>query len=78
LGGEFKKVEVTVPVTGAFNRANAVMALAVTHLITGAVCSEPLTRWRGIRRRQDILFERQEFIGAWLTMLIIQRKLRRC
>lgn len=62
LGGEFKKMDVSVPVTGAFNRANATMALAVTHLITGSIVSEPLTRWRGIRRRQDILFERQDLL----------------
>lgn len=62
LGGEFKTAEVSVPVTGAFNRANASMALAVTHLITGGMVSEPLTRWRGIRRRQDILFEREDLL----------------
>lgn len=62
LGGKFKKAEVSVPVTGAFNRANASMALAVTHLITGVVTTEPLTRWRGIRRRQDVLFERQNLL----------------
>ncbi len=59
MGGLFPEVSIEVPVTGAFNRANAVMALTVVHLITGALISDPLHRWRGIRRRQDILFERQ-------------------
>lgn len=62
LGGEFKTSSVRVPVTGAFNRANAAMALTVTHLITGEISSEPLARWRGIRRRQDVLFERQDLL----------------
>ena len=58
LAGHFAPAEVAVPVTGAFNRANAAMALAVTHLITGSLRSVPLLRWSGIRRRQDVLFER--------------------
>ena len=58
LGGIFPEQTVKVPVTGVFNRANAAMALAVSHLMTGAVGLEPLARWRGIRRRQDVLFER--------------------
>jgi len=59
LGGLFPDISVEVPVTGAFNRANAVMALTVTHMITGTIISDPLQRWRGIRRRQDVLFERK-------------------
>jgi UDP-N-acetylenolpyruvoylglucosamine reductase len=59
LGGLFPGISVEVPVMGAFNRANAVMALTVTHLITGTIISDPLQRWRGIRRRQDVLFERK-------------------
>jgi UDP-N-acetylenolpyruvoylglucosamine reductase len=35
------------------------MALAVAHLVTGGLASEPMARWRGIRRRQDVLFEAQ-------------------
>lgn len=58
LAGHFTPAEVALPVTGAFNRANAAMALAVTHLITGNLRSAPLLRWSGIRRRQDVLFER--------------------
>jgi len=59
LGGAFSDISVEVPVTGGFNRANATMALTVTHLITGTIISDPLRRWCGIRRRQDILFERK-------------------
>ena len=58
LGGRFPAVETSLPVAGAFNRANATMALAVTHLITGGLVAAPLARWSGIRRRQDVLFER--------------------
>ncbi len=59
LSGKFPAMTVELPVAGTFNRANATMALAVTHQITGQVIAEPLARWRGIRRRQDVLFERQ-------------------
>lgn len=58
LGGRFPALQATLPVAGTFNRANAAMALAVTHVVTGAVSPEPLARWRGIRRRQDVLYER--------------------
>ncbi|MFZ9345292.1 MAG: UDP-N-acetylmuramate dehydrogenase, partial [Opitutales bacterium] len=34
------------------------MALAAAHVVTGSVAADPLGRWRGIRRRQDVLFER--------------------
>ncbi|MFM7241499.1 MAG: Mur ligase family protein, partial [Opitutia bacterium] len=57
LGGRFPAGQVTLPVAGTFNRANAAMALAVAHLVTGALAAEPMVRWRGIRRRQDVLFE---------------------
>ena len=58
LGGRFPATRLTLPVAGTFNRANASLALAVTHFITGGLVAEPLARWRGIRRRQDVLFER--------------------
>lgn len=58
LGGRFPSRQVTLPVAGTFNRANAAMALAVAHFITGDIAEEPMARWRGIRRRQDVLFER--------------------
>ncbi|MEY2821375.1 MAG: hypothetical protein RL105_947 [Verrucomicrobiota bacterium] len=58
LGGAFPATQVTVPVAGTFNRANAAMALAAAHVVTGSVAADPLGRWRGIRRRQDVLFER--------------------
>lgn len=58
LGGRFPSRQVTLPVAGTFNRANAAMALAAAHFITGDVAPEPMARWRGIRRRQDVLFER--------------------
>lgn len=58
IGGRFASQQVTLPVAGTFNLSNAAMALAVTHFITGSLSSEPMTRWRGIRRRQDVLFER--------------------
>jgi len=57
LGGRFPAGQVTLPVAGTFNRANAAMALAVAHLVTGGLAAEPMARWRGIRRRQDVLFE---------------------
>jgi len=59
LSGKFPAGQVELPVAGTFNRANAAMALAVTHQITGQLVPEPLAKWRGIRRRQDVLFERQ-------------------
>jgi UDP-N-acetylenolpyruvoylglucosamine reductase len=59
LSGKFPAVSVELPVAGTFNRANAAMALAVTHQITGQLVDNPLGCWRGIRRRQDVLFERQ-------------------
>lgn len=58
LAGLFPAVQLNLPVAGTFNRTNAALALAVTHLITDGVAPEPLVRWRGIRRRQDILLER--------------------
>ena len=58
LGGRFPAGQFNLPVAGTFNRSNASLALAVTHLITGGLVAEPLARWRGIRRRQDVLFER--------------------
>ncbi|GDY17353.1 hypothetical protein LBMAG55_06760 [Verrucomicrobiota bacterium] len=59
LGGRFPAGPVTLPVAGTFNRANAAMALSVAHLVTGGLAAEPMARWRGIRRRQDVLFETQ-------------------
>ena len=58
LGGRFPAGQFNLPVAGTFNRSNASLALAVTHFITGGLVAEPLARWRGIRRRQDVLFER--------------------
>ena len=58
LEGRFPAGQFNLPVAGTFNRSNAALALAVTHFITGNLVAEPLARWRGIRRRQDILFER--------------------
>jgi len=58
LGGRFPAGQFNLPVAGTFNRSNAALALAVTHFITGGLVAEPLARWRGIRRRQDVLFER--------------------
>ena len=58
LAGRFSEAQHHLPVAGSFNRANAALALAVTHFITGGLAAEPLARWRGIRRRQDVLFER--------------------
>jgi UDP-N-acetylenolpyruvoylglucosamine reductase len=58
LGGRFAARQVNLPVAGSFNRSNAALALAVTHFITGDLVAEPMARWRGIRRRQDVLFER--------------------
>ena len=58
LGGRFPAGQFNLPVAGTFNRSNAALALAVTHFITGGLVAEPLVRWRGIRRRQDVLFER--------------------
>jgi UDP-N-acetylenolpyruvoylglucosamine reductase len=58
LGGRFPAGQFNLPVAGTFNRSNAALALAVTHFITGGLAAEPLARWRGIRRRQDVLFER--------------------
>lgn len=58
FGGRFPAGQYHLPVAGSFNRSNAALALAVTHLITGGLAPEPLARWRGIRRRQDVLFER--------------------
>lgn len=58
LEGRFPAGQFNLPVAGTFNRSNASLALAVTHFITGGLVAEPLARWRGIRRRQDVLFER--------------------
>jgi UDP-N-acetylenolpyruvoylglucosamine reductase len=58
LEGRFPSGQFNLPVAGTFNRSNASLALAVTHFITGGLVAEPLARWRGIRRRQDVLFER--------------------
>lgn len=46
----------TLPVSGKFNIANALMAVAVTHHIAGRLGAEPLGGFSGIRRRQDTLY----------------------
>jgi hypothetical protein len=58
LGGRFPRASSTSRSRAPSNRSNAALALAVTHFITGGMVAEPLARWRGIRRRQDVLFER--------------------
>lgn len=58
LGGRFPARQVNLPVAGTFNRSNAALALATAHFMIGDLAAEPMARWRGIRRRQDILFER--------------------
>jgi len=58
LSGRFPERQVNLPVAGTFNRSNAALALAATHFITNSLAEEPMARWRGIRRRQDVLFER--------------------
>ena len=58
MSGRFPAQQLNLPVAGTFNRSNAALALAATHFITGSLAAEPLARWRGIRRRQDVLFER--------------------
>jgi len=50
----------TLPVSGKFNIANALMAVAVTHHIAGRLGSEPLGGFQGIRRRQDTLYRSEK------------------
>ncbi|MDR2982427.1 MAG: Mur ligase domain-containing protein, partial [Puniceicoccales bacterium] len=57
LGAGFPGGEIEIPVSGRFNTSNAIMALAVTQYISGRLGVEPLGRFTGIRRRQDVLFE---------------------
>ncbi len=52
-------VAVTVAATGPFNRHNSLAALAASILITGsAPAGECLASFPGVRRRQNVLFER--------------------
>lgn len=57
LGGRFPQGEIVLPVAGRFNVSNAVMAVAVAWFISGRIGAEPLGAFRGMRRRQDVLFE---------------------
>ena len=57
LGGLWPEARHRLPVAGAFNRANAGLALAVTQHIAGRLGAAPLGRWSGIRRRQDTLLD---------------------
>lgn len=57
LAGQWSAQRYHLPVVGAFNRSNAGFALAVAWQVAGRLGAEPLGRWSGIRRRQDILLE---------------------
>lgn len=56
----FEPGPVTLPVSGKFNTANALMAMAVTHHISGRLGSSPLGGYSGIRRRQDTLYRSEK------------------
>jgi UDP-N-acetylmuramate--alanine ligase len=60
----FDSGPLVLPVSGKFNTANALMALAVTHHIAGRLGANPLGGYTGIRRRQDTLYR-----SAKLTVL---------
>jgi UDP-N-acetylenolpyruvoylglucosamine reductase len=57
LGKGFPAGALTLPVAGRFNTTNALTALAVTFFVAGRLGVEPLGKFSGIRRRQDVLFE---------------------
>ena len=56
----FESGPLTLPVTGKFNTANALMALAVTHHVAGRLGAHPLGGYTGIRRRQDTLYRSEK------------------
>lgn len=57
LGGKFIPGTLTLPVSGRFNVMNAMLALAVTSFVgAGKIGVEPLGKFSGMRRRQDVLF----------------------
>ena len=57
LGGKFNAGTLTLPVAGRFNIMNAVLALAATAYIgNGKIGVEPLGKFSGMRRRQDVLY----------------------
>lgn len=57
LGGLWPAARARLPVAGAFNRANAGLALAAAWHVAGRLGAEPLGPWSGIRRRQDALLD---------------------
>lgn len=57
LGGKFNTGTLTLPVAGRFNIMNAVLALAATAYIgNGKIGVDPLGKFSGMRRRQDVLY----------------------
>lgn len=56
----FETGPLAVPVSGKFNTANALMAVAVTHHIAGRLGASPLGGFSGIRRRQDTLYRTEK------------------
>lgn len=57
LGGKFNAGTLTLPVAGRFNIMNAVLALAATAYVgNGKIGVEPLGKFSGMRRRQDVLY----------------------
>lgn len=57
LGGKFNTGTLTLPVAGRFNIMNAVLALAATAYVgDGKIGVEPLGKFSGMRRRQDVLY----------------------
>jgi UDP-N-acetylenolpyruvoylglucosamine reductase len=58
LAGAFPAREVTVPLTGEFNAANAGAALAAAHAAFGDLAAHPFDGYAGVRRRQDVLLNR--------------------
>jgi len=58
LSGLWPRADLELPVEGAFNRANAALALAVAWHVAGRLGERPLGDWAGIRRRQDTLLDR--------------------
>jgi len=57
LSGLWPRARLELPVEGAFNRANAGLALAVAWHVAGHLGERPLGDWAGIRRRQDTLLD---------------------
>lgn len=57
LAGLWPGLRARLPVEGAFNRANAGLALAAAWHVAGRIGQPPLGDWSGIRRRQDVLLD---------------------